>query len=189
MASIVEQASRLIDEAARRRVVLMVDHTFVYTGAVRKMRELVATGRTRRHLLLRLGAHQPRPVPARRERDLGPRRARSVDHGLRAAEQPMAVSATGLAHVPRRAGEHRLHDDVLRRPADRARPRELAGAGEGAADAARRQPAHDGLRRSRAEREDQGLRQRHLARTRARRTSTRCSSAIAPATCGRRSWR
>ena len=41
--------------------------------------------RPRRHLLLRLGAREPRPVPARRQRDLGPRRARPVDHGLRAA--------------------------------------------------------------------------------------------------------
>ena len=32
---------RLVDEAARRSLVLAVDHTFVYTGAVRKMRELV----------------------------------------------------------------------------------------------------------------------------------------------------
>ena len=62
-----------------------VDHTFVYTGAVRKMRELVTQRRARRHLLLRLGAREPRPVPARRQRDLGPGRARPGDHGLRAA--------------------------------------------------------------------------------------------------------
>lgn len=31
----------LIEEAARRKLVLLVDHTFVYTGAVRKMRQLV----------------------------------------------------------------------------------------------------------------------------------------------------
>src|SRR5947207_838167 len=31
-----EQACRLIEEATRRNLVLMVDHTFVYTGAVRK---------------------------------------------------------------------------------------------------------------------------------------------------------
>jgi predicted dehydrogenase len=37
-----DQAKRLIDEAARRQLVLMVDHTFVYTTAVRKIRELVA---------------------------------------------------------------------------------------------------------------------------------------------------
>jgi predicted dehydrogenase len=41
IASSSEQASRLIDEAAKRGLVLMVDHTFVYTGAVRKMHELV----------------------------------------------------------------------------------------------------------------------------------------------------
>ena len=39
-----EQAVRLIDEADRRGLVVGVDHTFVYTGAVRKMRELVVTG-------------------------------------------------------------------------------------------------------------------------------------------------
>lgn len=39
-----DQALRLIDEAARRRRVLMVDHTFIYTGAVRKIRELVSKG-------------------------------------------------------------------------------------------------------------------------------------------------
>jgi len=44
MALNVEQCSRMIDEAARRKLVLMVDHTFVYTPAVRKMRELVTTG-------------------------------------------------------------------------------------------------------------------------------------------------
>jgi predicted dehydrogenase len=37
MTSTSEQATRLIDEAARRNLVLMVDHTFVYTGAVRKI--------------------------------------------------------------------------------------------------------------------------------------------------------
>jgi predicted dehydrogenase len=37
-----EQGQRLIDEAVRRQKVLMVDHTFVYTGAVRKIRELIA---------------------------------------------------------------------------------------------------------------------------------------------------
>ena len=36
-----EQALELIAEAAQRKLVLMVDHTFVYTGAVRKIRELI----------------------------------------------------------------------------------------------------------------------------------------------------
>jgi predicted dehydrogenase len=36
-----EQAERLIEEAQKRRRVLMVDHTFLYTSAVRKIKELV----------------------------------------------------------------------------------------------------------------------------------------------------
>jgi predicted dehydrogenase len=39
-----EQGRTLIDLAARKGRVLMVDHTFVYTGAVRKIREMVAAG-------------------------------------------------------------------------------------------------------------------------------------------------
>ena len=39
-----EQASRLVEEAEKRGRVLMVDHTFVYTPAVQKIRELVAAG-------------------------------------------------------------------------------------------------------------------------------------------------
>jgi predicted dehydrogenase len=35
------QAEQLIEEAERRGLVLMVDHTFVFTGAVRKMHDLV----------------------------------------------------------------------------------------------------------------------------------------------------
>lgn len=45
MTSSSEQALRLIDEADRRNLTLMVDHTFVYTGAVRKIKEMVATGK------------------------------------------------------------------------------------------------------------------------------------------------
>jgi len=44
MTSNSEQGMRLIDEADRRNLVLHVDHTFVYGGAVRKIRELVSSG-------------------------------------------------------------------------------------------------------------------------------------------------
>ena len=43
IASTGDQARRLIDEAHKRGLVLMVDHTFVYTPAVRKMHELIRT--------------------------------------------------------------------------------------------------------------------------------------------------
>ena len=48
MAATSDQARRLIEEAARRNLVLMVDHTFVYTSAVQKIGELIAQRRARR---------------------------------------------------------------------------------------------------------------------------------------------
>lgn len=45
MTASTEQALRLIDEAERRRLVLIVDHTFVYTGAVRKMKQMLDEGK------------------------------------------------------------------------------------------------------------------------------------------------
>jgi predicted dehydrogenase len=44
MAETPEQAARLVEEAARRGLVLMVDHTFVYTGAVQTIRALIDAG-------------------------------------------------------------------------------------------------------------------------------------------------
>mgnify|MGYP000625059858 CR=1 FL=1 len=41
MADRPDHAAALVDEAARRKLTLMVDHTFVYTGAVRKIAEIV----------------------------------------------------------------------------------------------------------------------------------------------------
>ena len=94
----------------------MVDHTFVYTGAVRKIRELTRTGDLGDiyyydSVRINLGS-----VPARRQRAVGPRGARPVDHGFRAA----AAARGRVGHRSRaragQPGEHRLHDDVLRRP-------------------------------------------------------------------------
>src|SRR6476661_1654065 len=39
-----DHARQLVEEAAARKLVLLVDHTFVYTDAVRKIRELIASG-------------------------------------------------------------------------------------------------------------------------------------------------
>jgi predicted dehydrogenase len=39
-----EQAVRLIEEAEKRQLVLMVDHTFLYTSAVRKIKDLIDQG-------------------------------------------------------------------------------------------------------------------------------------------------
>ena len=45
LASSSAEAAHLIEEAERRRLTLMVDHTFVYTGAVRKIKEVVESSR------------------------------------------------------------------------------------------------------------------------------------------------
>ena len=44
LASTSAQVLTLIEEAERRKLVLMVDHTFVYTGAVRKIAETIQSG-------------------------------------------------------------------------------------------------------------------------------------------------
>ena len=55
--------------------------------------------------------------------------------------QPVAVSATGISHVPGEPENIAYLTLFFDERPDRAHPRELAGAGEGAADADRRQPA------------------------------------------------
>jgi predicted dehydrogenase len=95
-----EQARRLIDEAARRRLVLLVDHTFVYTGAVRKIRELVdakALGDVYYYDSVRvnLGVFQH---DVNVLWDLAVHDLAILDHVL--AARPVAVSATGISHVP-----------------------------------------------------------------------------------------
>jgi predicted dehydrogenase len=45
MTSTSEQALHLIEEAARRKLTLLVDHTFVYTGAVRKIKAIADSGK------------------------------------------------------------------------------------------------------------------------------------------------
>jgi predicted dehydrogenase len=94
-----DEASRLIDEAARRRLVLMVDHTFVYTGAVRKMRELTEAGELGDlyyydsvRINLGLFQHDVNVLWDLAVHDLS-----IMDYVLRQA--PTGVSATGFAHL------------------------------------------------------------------------------------------
>ena len=102
IASTSDEASRLIDEAARRKLVLMVDHTFVYTGAVQKIRELVTGGELGDlyyydSVRINLGLFQ-HDVDVLW--DLAVHDLSIMDFVL--PQQPVAVSATGLAHVPGR---------------------------------------------------------------------------------------
>lgn len=94
-----EQAMRLIEEARRRNLVLMVDHTFVYTGAVRKMRELVANNGLGNiyyydsvRVNLGLFQHDVNVIWDLAVHDLS-----IMDRVLQA--RPYAVSATGMSHI------------------------------------------------------------------------------------------
>lgn len=94
------EAQQLVDEAARRRLVLIVDHTFIYTGAVRKMGEIVRSGELGHiyyydSIRVNLGLfHMDVNVIS----DLASHDFSILDYLLR--EHPVAVSASGTNHFP-----------------------------------------------------------------------------------------
>jgi predicted dehydrogenase len=94
-----EQAKRLIDEADRRGLILHVDHTFIYTGAVRKMRHLVETGELGDlyyydSVRVNLGLFQPDVDVIW---DLAVHDLSIMSYVF--SSQPVAVSASGMSHV------------------------------------------------------------------------------------------
>ncbi|MGI5845507.1 MAG: Gfo/Idh/MocA family protein [Candidatus Xenobium sp.] len=103
LASSVEQAARLVDEARRRNLHLMVDHTFVFTPAVRKIRELMESGAVGRQVYyydsvrVNLGLFQ-RDVNVLW--DLAVHDLSIMDYVL--PGNALAVSATGASHLPDR---------------------------------------------------------------------------------------
>ncbi len=95
-----EQARQLLDEAQRRNLVLLVDHTFIYTGAVQKMGELIKAGDLGRiyyydSIRVNLGLFQ-RDVSV--ISDLAVHDFSILDYLL--GEHPVAVSASGTNHFP-----------------------------------------------------------------------------------------
>ncbi|MBE2223196.1 MAG: Gfo/Idh/MocA family oxidoreductase [Anaerolineae bacterium] len=94
-----EQAQLLVEEAEKRDLVLMVDHTFVYTGAIRKMKELVTTGELGKiyyydsvRVNLGLFQHDVNVIWDLAVHDLS-----IMEHIL--PSHPIAVSATGVSHI------------------------------------------------------------------------------------------
>jgi len=99
LASTSDEARRLLDEAERRGLALMVDHTFVFTPAVQKIRELTLGGELGDihyydsvRINLGLFQHDVNVLWDLAVHDLS-----IMDFVL--GHQPVAVSATGLAHV------------------------------------------------------------------------------------------
>jgi predicted dehydrogenase len=95
----VAEAEELVDFAERCGLTLMVDHTFVYTGAVRKMKEIVAGGELGDLLYfdsirINLGLFQ-RDINVLW--DLAPHDLSIMDFLIE--RQPIGVSAIGSCHI------------------------------------------------------------------------------------------
>ena len=152
------EASQLIDLAAAKNLQIMVDHTFLFTGAVRKIRQLIDQGVLGKlyyydssRVNLGLFQHDVNVIW-----DLAPHDLSIMNHLIDA--EPESVSATGQCHLngledmayitiyfTRHAGPHQ---------------RQLALSGEGADHFDRRREEDGGVERPGGGREDQGLRQR-----------------------------
>ena len=95
-----ETAERLLEEAEKRGLTLMVDHTFIYTGGVRRMKEAIDSGSLGElyyydSTRVNLGLFQPDVDVLW---DLAVHDLSILDYIIQA--KPQGVSATGLAHLP-----------------------------------------------------------------------------------------
>jgi predicted dehydrogenase len=99
MTASVREAEELIELAEKKNLRLFVDHTFIYTGAVRKMKEVITSGRLGEiyyfdsvRVNLGLFQHDVNVIW-----DLAPHDLSICDYLL--DQQPRAVSAIGSCHV------------------------------------------------------------------------------------------
>jgi predicted dehydrogenase len=93
------QAEELIELAARKKLTIMVDHTFLFTGAVRKIRELTESGALGDlyyydSLRVNLGLFQHDVSVIW---DLAPHDLAIMDHVIKG--EPEAIVATGEKHL------------------------------------------------------------------------------------------
>lgn len=99
MTASVAEAEELIALAEQEGLTLFVDHTFIYTGAIRKMKEIIASGRLGDlyyfdsvRINLGLFQHDVNVVW-----DLAPHDLSIMDYLLE--QRPLSVSAIGACHV------------------------------------------------------------------------------------------
>jgi predicted dehydrogenase len=99
MAASVVECEQALEEAARRSLLLHVDHTFVYTGAVRKIHEMVSGGEIGEpyyydsvRVNLGLFQHDVNVIW-----DLAVHDISIMDYIF--THKPVAVSTTGISHV------------------------------------------------------------------------------------------
>ena len=152
------QGEELIDLAAQKNLKIMVDHTFLFTGAVKKIKQLVDDGALGNlyyydstRVNLGLFQHDCNVLW-----DLAPHDLSIMDYLLKG--DPEAIVATGQGHL-------NGHEDVAFMTL--YFPEKVIAhinvnwlvAGEGEDDPHRRREAHAGVERSRSRRKAQGLRQ------------------------------
>jgi predicted dehydrogenase len=99
MTASVAEADSLIDIAAKRNLTLMVDHTFIYTGAVRKMKEIITRGELGElyyfdSVRINLGLFQK---DVNVLWDLAPHDIAILDYLV--DEKPVSVCANGVCHI------------------------------------------------------------------------------------------
>ena len=94
-----EEAKKLIELAEQKKLVIFVDHTFLYTGAVRKMRELIDSGEIGEikyfdsvRINLGLFQHDVNVIWDLAPHDL------SIMNYLLPEHKPVAVAANGIAN-------------------------------------------------------------------------------------------
>ncbi|MGN6617828.1 MAG: Gfo/Idh/MocA family protein [Ilyomonas sp.] len=99
MASSVKEAETLMEIAEKRNLLLMVDHTFLYTGAVEKMKQLVDNNELGNiqyidSTRINLGLFQ---FDVNVLWDLAPHDISILNYIIK--EQPFSVNATGITHT------------------------------------------------------------------------------------------
>jgi len=99
MTSTSEEAERLIEIAVRKGLSLMVDHTFLYTGAVQKIKQLIDSDTIGKVKYLdstriNLGLFQP---DINVLWDLAPHDISILTHLI--SEKPYSLNATGVSHT------------------------------------------------------------------------------------------
>lgn len=99
MTSSVDESKELIEIAKRKNLVLMVDHTFLYTGAVKKMKELIDQKQLGKlkyfdSTRINLGLFQP---DVNVLWDLAPHDISILNYLVE--NKPYSVNATGVSHT------------------------------------------------------------------------------------------
>lgn len=99
MTASVDEANELIEIAERNKLVLMVDHTFLYTGAVNKMKELIDNNEIGKlqyfdSTRINLGLFQP---DVNVLWDLAPHDISILSFLVN--EEPFSINATGISHT------------------------------------------------------------------------------------------